>query len=248
MRRNDARFPVRRDQESRLDRWGEPLSPARSGFFSASPWQAMRRMQEDMDRLFSQFFGATQGVPGFGITPATTAGQWSPSLDISETDREWCIEADLPGVNQDDIDVQVQQGHLVLRAETRREQEERPQGPQGKEEEQRRYYRRERQYGYFERVLPLPENVDEENIRCDFKDGVLTVHVPKTEQASPASRRIPITDANRIPAETATGRTRSQAELSMTQGEAETEEEEREPAAAGAKGGQTSTRRTRKKS
>jgi len=247
MRRNEERFPVRRDQERGLAPWGEssprgyPLAPAE--FFGGSPWQVMRRMQEDMDRLFSQLFSGG----GVEFTPATAGQQWAPSVDISQTDGEWCIEADLPGVDRDSIDVQVQQGHLILRAEMRQQQRpegtRQPQGDGGQQGagEQRQYQRQERRYGFLERVLPLPENVDEENIRCEFRNGVLTVHLPRTAEARQQARRIPVTDADRLPSETAAGRTRSAAELSMTEGAGEREEEE-EPAAAGAKGGETSSR------
>jgi HSP20 family protein len=111
--------------------------------------------------------------------------QWRPSVDISQNNQEWCVEAELPGVNKDDIDVQVHDHHLILRAEMRKEQPEEGEG--------RQYHHRERRYGFFERVLPLPENVDEEHIACDFKDGVLTLHLPKLEQAKQEARRIPIT-------------------------------------------------------
>src|SRR5687768_2502097 len=109
MRRDGDFFPVRRGQDWGLSPWGEPGSrgflspsgfPSPSAFFGGSPWQMMRRMQEDMDRLFEQFFtgSALQSLQG---------QQWSPSVDVSRDDREWLVEVDLPGVSQDSIDVQV---------------------------------------------------------------------------------------------------------------------------------------------
>jgi len=201
MRRNRELLPVRREQEGRLAPWSAGFFNPPT-FFSASPWQVMRRMQEDMDRVFSQF-----------VQPVAQEVQqsWAPRVDISQDDNEWLIEADLPGVGKDNIDVQVRDGYLQLRAELRQEQEERPQAqprqgggeqPQGNGHDQsqraegagqeREYYRRERRYGYFERVLPLPENVDEEQIRCEFHDGVLKVHLPKTAEQKPLGRKIPI--------------------------------------------------------
>src|SRR6185503_15061494 len=91
---------------------------------------------------------------------------------------------------------------------------------------------------YFERVIPLPETVKEDDIRCDFRNGVLAIHVPKAAEPQRGSRRIPVQDADRIPSETASGRNRTQGELRMT-GEAGDEAEERE--LAGAKGGETSS-------
>jgi HSP20 family protein len=199
MRRNRDLLPVRQDQEGGLSPWTESGLFSPSTFFGASPWQVMRRMQEDMDRLFNQL-----------VQPVAQEFQqlqqsWAPNVDISQDDREWLIEADLPGVSKDNIDVEVRDGHLLLRAELRHEQEEQPQADGGQRQGdgggksqgaegagQRQYYRRERRYGYFERVFPLPENVDEENIRCEFKDGVLKVHLPRTAEQQPQRRRIPI--------------------------------------------------------
>lgn len=225
MRRNEDRFPVRKAGD-----WS--LVPNDLSLTSASPWQMMRRMQEDMDRLFGQFFEDTSGstgVAGFGSPSLQGAPQWAPSVDISQTNREWCIEADLPGVSKDQIEVSVQDRHLVLSAQMRQESD---QGPDGSGEgDQRQYHRRERRYGYFQRVIPLPENIDERNIRCEFKSGVLTVHVPKTQQAQQGPRRIPVYDVEHLPSETASGRQRSEQELEMT-------EDQEEPAMAGAKGGE----------
>ena len=229
MRRNEESLPVRREQRG-LTPWSDLNSPTSGSLFSASPWQMMRRMQEDMDRIFGQFF-----QPGTQQLEQARQG-WQPSLDVSETDREWLIEADLPGVDRENVDVQVHNDHLILRAETRREHEERPEGhgsQQGQQQDQqRRYYRRERQYGYFERVLPLPENADEENIRCDFKNGVLTVHVPKAQQAQTRGRRIPI------------GEGAAQQPQSGTAGATG---QERQAAAAGAKGGEAASPKASRK-
>jgi HSP20 family protein len=227
-------------------------------YFNMSPWQMMRRMQEDMDQVFGQLFGGSGGPPA-------TAGQqtgmqiWSPSVDISENDREWTIEAELPGVKEEDIQVTVQDQQLVLRAEMRQEEGspsgqaqqspalngERPDGgggapgpansqtqgsptqqgqaPQG-QSQQRRYFHRERRYGFFERVFPLPQNADEEHIRCEFRNGVLTLHIPKEQNVPPQGRRIPI--------------------MSGAQGQSSSGNERMEnrgPAMAGAKGGEAAT-------
>jgi HSP20 family protein len=188
MRRNPDLFPVRRGPDRGLSPFGDVDVWGPESLFSGfgtSPWQTMRRMQEDMDRIFDLFFNG-QGQPGrqgagMGLQ------QWSPSVDVSQTEKEWRIEADLPGVSKDNVSVDVHDHHLILRAEMR--QEEQPE-----DGEQREYHRRERGYGRLERVFPLPQNVDEENIRCEFRDGVLTVHVPKAEAPAPQGRRVPIGD------------------------------------------------------
>jgi HSP20 family protein len=210
MRRSEEQYPMRRERGSELMRPGSFMEPFG---FGGSPWQMMRRMQEDMDRVFGQFFGPT------GTVAATQPGamqQWAPSMDISSTDKEICLEAELPGVNKDDIDVTVQDRHLILRAEMRQEKEGDPGAPG-----ERQYHRRERRYGMFERVIPLPDDVNEDQIQCDFRNGVLTVHVPRSQQQKPVGRRIEVKDASQIPSETAAGRSRSQAELEMTEEEEE---------------------------
>lgn len=246
MRRNEEYMPARRERDF------TPMSSyggAGQSFFGTSPWQMMRRMQEDMDRVFGQFFG---GSAGFGGWPATTSQQqgiqtWTPSVDISQDDKEWRIEADLPGVRKEDVHAEVRDGYLVISAEMRQEdqpqagqaqgtqtqqgQQQGAQGqqsiqgqqqsPQGQQSQQRQYAHRERRYGYFQRVLALPDNVDEEHIRCEFNNGVLTVHVPKTEQRAPQGRRIPI------------GAGEAQ------QGHGQSRQEQ--PAMAGAKGGEASS-------
>jgi HSP20 family protein len=164
-----------------------------SNFFSASPWQMMRRMQEDMDRLFGGFLGSAPNTGrGSGMAP------FAPNMDLSEDEKEFCLEMDLPGFRPEDVDIQVRNGQLWLRAETRQETEQGPPpeqdanaGQQG-QQQQRQYHRRERRYGVVQQAFALPDNVDEENIRAEFNNGVLMLHLPKQEQMSTQGRRIPI--------------------------------------------------------
>jgi HSP20 family protein len=197
MRRNEEYIPARRGLGSDISPWSSGGGQG-SSFLGASPWQTMRRMQEDMDRIFSQFFGGQGGLGGASIQPGTQTGmqQWAPSVDISQTDKEWCIEVDLPGVKREDITTEIQDHHLFIRAEMRQE-EQTPTGQQqsqqqGQPQGQRQFAHRERRYGLFQRVLPLPENADEENVRCQFQNGVLTIHLPKLAQMPSRGRRIPI--------------------------------------------------------
>jgi HSP20 family protein len=203
MRRYEEYMPAR------LERDLSPMGTSGgygSSVFSTSPWLMIRGMQEDIDQVVSQFFG---GSAGSGGLPATTERQgtqtWAPSVDISQNDKEWCIEADLPGVKKEDVNVEVRAGCLVLGAEMRQgdqpqgQQEgypgqQRQQGQQGQEGQQRQHTHRERRYGSFQRVLTLPDNLDEQKINCEFQNGVLTVHLPKMEQRAPQQRRIPVGD------------------------------------------------------
>jgi HSP20 family protein len=96
-----------------------------------------------------------------------------PAVDIKETDNELTVNAELPGMNPDDIDVSIQDNHMILQGEKKFE-EERGEGE---------YRCIERRYGSFYRVVPLPAEVDKENVKAKFKNGVLEVSVPKTTEA-----------------------------------------------------------------
>jgi len=184
------------------------LSP--TAFFTASPFQLMQRMQQDMDRLFDQVLGSGFGINSSGALsaggPASAAGQqqqrispfFTPHMDVSETDKEYHLEVDLPGVPEDAIDIEVKGDNtLIIRAEVRQESGEGNE-PQEQDEQQeakqqkRQYHYRERRYGRFERVISLPQNVDSQNIAANVQNGVLTVTLPKREQIAPQGRRIPI--------------------------------------------------------
>lgn len=127
-----------------------------------SPFSFMRDFMNDMDRLFGGF--------GFG-TPTLFRGAenqsmaWSPQVDISERDGQLLIHADLPGMKQDDIRVNVEEGVLTISGERSSEHEQ----------NQGNVHRRERSYGSFMRSIALPEGVDPESIKASFENGVLEV-------------------------------------------------------------------------
>lgn len=163
-------FPSREWGLSPFTEQSNLFSP--TDFLTASPYQVTRRMQEEMDRMWSRF----------AMGPQAQSSAWEPRVDISEEPEQWKVEADLPGVDKENISVDVRENQLIIKAEMKQEHtDEKPQ-----------YYRRERRYGSFERRLALPGGIKEEAIASSFKDGVLTVSIPKTEQAQNAGRRIPI--------------------------------------------------------
>ncbi len=96
--------------------------------------------------------------------------EWSPSADISETDQDYVIRAELPAVEKKDIQVTFEDGMITIRGE-RKQQEQ---------DKNEKYHRIESFYGSFERTFALPQNINADSIRCDSKDGILTVHIPKT--------------------------------------------------------------------
>jgi HSP20 family protein len=108
--------------------------------------------------------------------------EWAPFADISETDKEFMIRAELPGVKKEDVQVTLDQGMITVRGERK----------QHKEDKSEKLHRVESFYGSFERAFSLPDNVNAEGVRCDTKDGVLTVHIPKTETSKQKPKQIAV--------------------------------------------------------
>jgi len=171
------RLEESRSEESRnrsLSRTGYPiLSPWNA--LSMNPFALMRRMSEDMDRMFA-------GSAGSASEDGST---WFPAVEVTERDNSLVIRADLPGINQNDLKVEVTPEGLTLQGERKRQHEER--GAWG--------YRSERTYGSFYRTIPLPEGASTDNAKAEFKDGVLEVTVAIPEQQN-RRRQIPISNAS----------------------------------------------------
>ena len=157
--------------------WGrqESRTPALWRDEARSPFMELRR---EMDRLFDDFFRAP--VLGAGWS---AMGNW-PSLEVNETDDEVRVTAELPGMTDKDVELSVQDGMLTLRGEKRSENEDHDRGWS------------ERYYGRFERRIALPDGVDEAHCDATFRDGVLTVRMPRSPDKA-RGRRIPINGATR---------------------------------------------------
>jgi HSP20 family protein len=161
------------EKERNLARRGEFL-PSRD-LFSQSPFSMMRRLTEEMDRAFSRSFGLSRG---FGDWDA-----WTPPIEVREQNGNLEIAAELPGMNKDDVKVECTQEGIIIEGEKRRETESEEGG----------VHRSERSYGHFYRMIPLPEGAESEKAKAEFKDGVLHVRVPLSEQSRAKRRQIPIT-------------------------------------------------------
>lgn len=139
------------------------------------------RLQHEMNRLFDDAFS------GFGLPAAfgasTFTGDAAARVDVSETDDAIEVEAELPGVAEDDIDVQVIDNVLTIRGEKRSEHEEKKKGG---------YFVKERAYGSFARSIPLPFDVDPDTVEAVFKNGLLTLTLPKPPEAVKETRKIAI--------------------------------------------------------
>lgn len=153
--------------------WGRQSSTAPVQYRSeeSNPVVSLRR---EVDRLFDDLFRGA--MPSLGFGGSTVA--W-PSVEVSDTDREVRITAEVPGMSEKDVELLMEDGVLTLRGEKKSETEDKDRGYS------------ERVYGRFERRIALPSNIDEKGAKADFKDGVLTVTLSKSAEAE-RGRRIPI--------------------------------------------------------
>lgn len=108
--------------------------------------------------------------------------EWAPSADISETEKEYLIRAELPAVRKEDVKVTVDDGMITIEGDRK----------QQKEDKNEKMHRIESFYGHFARSFSLPESVDENTIRCESKDGVLTVHIPKAQAPKTQPKQIKV--------------------------------------------------------
>src|SRR5437867_757258 len=144
-------------------------------------WDPFRELDELQSRL-STLFGRAALRKNGAKDEAVAVAEWAPLVDIVEDDNEYLIKAELPEVKKEDVKVTVQDDVLTISGERMFE----------KEEKDRKYHRMERAYGSFARSFTLPEDADGEKVAAEFKDGVLKVHLPKSEQAKPKSIEVKI--------------------------------------------------------
>jgi len=135
-------------------------------------WDPSKEMDVLQNRL-AKFFGLAPASTTTGGQELMTLAEWTPSVDISEDDKEWLIKAEIPEVKKEDVKVTVENGVLTVTGERKFE----------KEEKDKKYHRIERSYGNFFRSFTLPEGADGAKVSAEFKDGVLKVHLPKNEKA-----------------------------------------------------------------
>jgi HSP20 family protein len=137
-----------------------------------SGWNPSRELSDLSDRLNHVFLRMPRGG---NENEAMTVADWTPSVDISETTEEYVINAEIPEVKKEDVRVTLEHGVLTIQGMRRQEAEE-----QGK-----KYHRVERSYGSFARSFSLPDMVDDTKVQAVFKEGILTLHLPKSEKAKP---------------------------------------------------------------
>lgn len=143
-------------------------------------WNPFKEIEDVLDRYrrVGEFPFRSLG----GFEPSMAMADWSPRVDISETDKEYTIKADLPEVKKEDVKVTLDHGLLTIQGERKQE----------KEEKGKRFHRVECSYGSFTRSFRLPENIKEADIKADYKDGVLTLSLPKSAIEKPKVKEIEI--------------------------------------------------------
>lgn len=143
-------------------------------------WAPFKELEEITER-FNRLFGRLPARRESGRESLTVA-DWAPTVDIAEDDKEYLIKAEIPEVDKKDVKVTVQEGVLTIQGERKQE----------KEENGRRFHRIERSYGSFVRSFSLPEDVAEDKVKAEFKDGVLFVHLPKAERPQPKAVEVKV--------------------------------------------------------
>ncbi len=145
-------------------------------FRELAPFREFDRMRKEMDRLWDSFFegGLRRRAEG--------GGEWLPFLDVSETKNELVVKAEVPGMDPKDIDISLSDGMLTIKGEKKQE----------KEEKEADYHLVERSYGAFTRSVQLPKEVQSEKINASYKNGILKITLPKSEEAKKKEIKIKV--------------------------------------------------------
>lgn len=147
---------TKRDQRRERESWVTPWS------WFEDPWGEFRQLQKEINRLFRDF----------PMSERSEGAMWAPRVDVSETDKNLIIHAELPGIPKEKINIDFNEGVLTISGERSEE----------RREENATYHRMERSYGKFLRQFSVPHDVDPNSITASYKDGVLEVVIPKPEQ------------------------------------------------------------------
>jgi len=134
-------------------------------------------IQREMNRLFDDFFRGFEPVPF-----EESMGRFVPAIDIKEDEKEYTIKAELPGMDEKDVEVILGDNTLTIKGEKKEEKEDRDKD----------YYYVERTFGSFQRTIPIPDYVDTQKAEAHFKKGVLTISLPKTEEGRTKGKKIAI--------------------------------------------------------
>jgi HSP20 family protein len=143
-------------------------------------WDPLRELEEMSERLNRMFARPTSSRQNG--KESLTVADWIPQVDISEADHEYVITAELPGLKKEDVKITLEDGVLTLQGERKQE----------KEHKGTRYHRVERSYGSFLRSFTLPDVIEEAHVAAEFKEGVLSIRLPKSEKAKPKAIEVKV--------------------------------------------------------
>jgi HSP20 family protein len=177
----EAYSPSTSQQRGALSRRDSGGMPSLFGM-RGGPFEMFRRLDEDMDRLFHQIWGGERGLTRGRGTETQT--MWMPQLEVREEGGKLHVCADLPGMRKEDVKLSLEDDRLILQGERQSSREEGKPGDN--------FYQSERSYGSFYRSVPLPEGVDPQTAKADFKDGVLDVTFDAPRRPQRQSRQIDI--------------------------------------------------------
>jgi HSP20 family protein len=166
-----------------------PVKNEKTARQTPTAWRPFENLRQEIDRLFDNFDGAWWHSP-FGRSAFDVAPFWrreqawpaAPAVDIAETDKAYEITAELPGMDEKNIEVKLADGVLTIKGEKQEE----------KEEKKKDYYLSERSFGSFQRSFQVPDGIDADKIEANFNKGLLTVMLPKSEQGQKAAKKITV--------------------------------------------------------
>ncbi|MGL4604906.1 MAG: Hsp20/alpha crystallin family protein [Iodobacter sp.] len=140
-------------------------------------WEPLREIEDMFDR-----YTKAMSWPSTRSQELVTTSDWTPRVDISETDHEFLIKAEIPEVKKEDVKVSVDNGFITIQGERKH----------SKEDKGERFHRVERYYGSFVRSFTLPDNVDATQVKASFKDGMLNLLIPKTAESKPKAIEVKV--------------------------------------------------------
>lgn len=142
------------------------------------PFVELEDVSKHLNRIFNKFPARTESS-----RELLAMADWAPNVDITETDTAYLVKGEIPGVNKEDVKVNIEDGMLIMSGERKQE----------KEEKGKKFHRIERSYGSFMRSFRLPDNVDESAVKAEFKDGMLNVTLPKSAQVKAKAINVSVT-------------------------------------------------------
>ncbi|EIM62223.1 MAG: Hsp20/alpha crystallin family protein [Desulfobacter postgatei] len=149
-----------------------PVAREKTGKSASVPAHPLEQFHQEIDQLFDRAFrgfGLSPFSPDQSLVPTFADGILKPTLDLGATDKEYTVTVEIPGVDEKDVKLEIINDTLTISGEKKQE----------KEEKEKNFYRMERSYGSFQRILSLPEDADQDKVKATFKTGVLTVTMPR---------------------------------------------------------------------